>query len=104
MDQGHFARVARATEHALAEEHAAERDAIKPAHQLALAPGLDTVRIAPSVERAVKPEDLVVDPSFRPHLRRLRAAPHHRVEGGIDADLIVACAQRTLEPARQVET
>ena len=46
MDQRHLAGVALAAEHALAEEGAAERDAVEPADQLAVAPALDAVGMA----------------------------------------------------------
>src|SRR5438270_9433039 len=41
LDQGHLGGVGRAREHRLPEEDPPQRDTVKPAHELALAPRLD---------------------------------------------------------------
>ena len=58
MDERDLAGVGLPREHALAEEGAAERDAVEPADQLAVAPGLDAVGVAADVQLAEDPGDL----------------------------------------------
>src|SRR5205085_2571681 len=53
VDEGYFAGIALAMEHALAEERGAQADAVQPAGQLAVAPRLDAVGVAQVVETAV---------------------------------------------------
>ena len=103
MHQRDLAGVGLAAEHALAEERGAERDAVKPADQLAVVPALDAVRRAAGEERRVEPHDLVVDPGRRARFAGLGAAPHHRLEGGVAADLEAALAQHAPQPARHMK-
>ena len=74
MHQRDLRGVARAVEHALAEEGAAERDAVKPADQLALEIDLDAVAVPALVQLAIEAADALVDPGARP-ARRGSAQP-----------------------------
>ena len=62
MHQRNFRGVARAVEHALAEEGAAERDAIEPAGQLIAVIDFDGMAMAVLVEAAINLADAAVDP------------------------------------------
>ena len=70
--------IALAAEHALAEEGRADRHAIEPADQLALAPAFDAVRVAAREQLAVERQDRLVDPALGMAGPRLGAGPHHR--------------------------
>src|SRR3712207_9124394 len=50
LDQGHLAGVARAGEHALAEEGSTQPDAVETADEPAVLPGLNAVGVAPAVD------------------------------------------------------
>ena len=66
VDQRHLRGVPPAGEHALAEEGAAERDAVQAAHQLAVLPALDAVGVALLVQAQVQTFDGSVDPGLAP--------------------------------------
>ena len=61
-DERNLRGVGLAVEHRLAEERAAERDAVEPAHQPIAVPRLDRVRDPRLVKRGVALDDLLVDP------------------------------------------
>ena len=63
-------------------------DAVQPAHEAPVAPGLHRVHPAQLVEAEVRRTDLVVDPARRP--RRVRAGVDHLRAGGVDPDLEAA--------------
>ena len=62
MHQRHLRRVAGAREHALAEEGAAQADAIEPADEVAVLPDLDAVAVAEFVQPDIEIADALVDP------------------------------------------
>ena len=103
MHQRHLRGVARAVEHALAEERAAEADAVEPAGQLAVLVGLDAVAMADVVELLVERADARVDPGARPAGLRLGAAVEHAVEVAVDRDAEAVRADGAGEPRRDVE-
>ena len=92
-------------EHRLAEEGAAERDAVDAADELAALPGLGAVREAQREERFVGRQHRRRDPGAR---RAVARAPT-RSRGSRDRRRCRAsprscrCAQRAREPARDVE-
>ena len=90
LDQRHqrdLAGVAPVREHALAEERGAERDAVEAADQAPLGPGLDAVGVALPVQRAVEPDQVVVEPGAGPLRARLGAGLDDRAERAVDPDL-----------------
>ena len=103
MHQRDLAGVGLAAEHALAEERAAERDAVEAADQLAIQPGLDRVGVAHDVQLAAQVEDGVVDPGLPAAGRRLRAARHHILEGAVGGDLEGPLENRLPEAAGHVK-
>ena len=82
-DQRELRRVAVPAEHALAEEGAAEADAVKPADKLAVLLDLHRVGVAEPVQLAIEPGDPAVDPG----LRRARRRRLSRREVAVDNDL-----------------
>ena len=76
--------------HRLGREEAAARDAVEPAGEPFLVPGLDRVRPARLVQPRVGGDEVVVDPAVRP--ARVGTAADHLGERGVDPDL---------EPARR---
>src|SRR5437588_317432 len=95
--------VARAVEHALAEERAAERNAVEPADEVLSLIDLEAVAMAPFVELAIKHADAPVDPCARATGAGLRASLEHRVEIAVDRDGELVGAHRAGKPARHVE-
>ena len=95
--------VARAVEHALAEEGAAERDAVEPADQIVAVIDLDAVAMAVRVERAVDAADAAVDPGAGAAGLGLGAAVDHRLEVAVDADREGRGAHGARQPPRHVE-
>ena len=85
MNQRDLAGVADPAEHALAEKRRAERDPVQPADKLAVVPALDAVRRAAVEQRGVEAHDLLVDPGRRARFAGFGAAPHHRLESGVEA-------------------
>jgi len=83
VDQRHLAGISLARKHALAEERAAEADAVEAAGQSALAPALHGVRMTRRVQRGVEPNDLVIDPAIVSSVCRFRAGAHHVDEGKV---------------------
>ena len=73
-------------------EQPADRHAVQPAGQPAVAPRLDRVRPAELVQPEVRRADVVVDPAVRP--ARVGARVDHLLEGGVDPDLEVAGSER----------
>src|SRR4029077_13855165 len=80
MHQRHLGRIARAVEHAFAEESAAEAHAIEPADQRIAVIDLDRVTMADAVQSAIEIADARVDPGVGAPGLRLGAAVDHRVE------------------------
>jgi hypothetical protein len=63
MEQGNFARVALATEHAFTEEGSPERDPVKAADEAIVLPSLHGMCMPSLVQGRVQSQDLVVDPT-----------------------------------------
>ena len=80
MHQRDLGGVARAVEHAFAEEGAAERDAVKPAHQRVAVIDLDGMAMTVLEQTAIDLADAVVDPGAGAVGFSLGAAVDHRVE------------------------
>src|SRR5262249_54323545 len=84
MDEGDLGGVARAVEHALAEEGAAERDPVKTPDQRVAVVDLDAVAMAALVELAIEHADAGIDPGALAAGLWLGAAIQHAVEVAID--------------------
>src|SRR3954462_10373795 len=84
VDEGDLGGVARAVEHALAEEGAAERDAVEPADQRVAVVDLNAMAMAALVELAVEHANAGVDPGTLAPGLRLGAAIQHAVEVAVD--------------------
>ena len=84
VDEGDFRRIAGMVEHALAEEGAAEADAIEAADQLAVLVHFNGVAVAALIELAVQIADARVDPGAAAPGLRLRATGNDAVEVAID--------------------
>src|SRR4051794_17555283 len=80
MYQSDLRCVARAVEHALAEEHRAERHAIKTADQLIAIIDLDAMAMPVLVQPAIQRPDALIDPGAGAAGNRFGAARDHRVE------------------------
>ena len=77
--QRHLGGVALAVEHRLAREQPADRDAVQPAGEPAVAPGLDRVHPAELVEPEVRRPDVAVDPGAAAAAgRRRRRSPRRQ--------------------------
>src|SRR6185437_10758762 len=87
-DKGVFARIAHGAEHAFPEEHLTQPDAVEAPYELAILPGLRTVRIAGVVEPGVGSPDLIGDPgAFLASAGDALAIGDHAGEIGVDAEL-----------------
>jgi len=103
VDEGHLAGVGLTAEHALAEERGTQRHAVEPAHQFALAPALDRMRVAGCMERGVEADDLAVDPALLASGLGLRAGEHHLAKGDIARDGEAIAAHGARKPLGDVE-
>ena len=104
MHQRDLGSVARAVEHALAEEGAAERDAVEPADQRSAVIDLDGMAMAVLEQAAVDLADAGIDPGAGAVGLGLGAAVDHRVEIAIHPDRERRRAHGAREPRRHVET
>ena len=86
MHERDLGSVARAMEHALAEERAAEADAVEAADQFVVLIDLDAVAMAEVVELAIERADARVDPGAGAAGLRLGAAVEHGIEVAVDRD------------------
>ena len=82
-----FRRVGRAREHRLAKEYAADRDAVEPADELAVAPTLERMRPAEPVQSRIGRGHLVRDPGCVRVAARLRARRDDCPERVVDLEL-----------------
>ncbi len=87
IGQADLRGVGGAVKHALAEKGASQRQAVKPAGQFAVAPGLDGVDEAHFEQFAEQGGDGVVDPGLFAPRPALGAACEHGVETGVDPDV-----------------
>lgn len=85
--------IAGAAEHALAEERAAELDAVKPANELARAPDLDGMSMTRAVQREHRAFELRVDPG----LLAVGAGPDHCPEVAVAGDVEAARTQHSAQ-------
>ena len=91
-------------EHRLGEERGAERDAVDPAHQLAVPPGLAGVGVAQLVQGHVRLEHVRRDPGAgTPVAPHLGAGSDHAREGGVQAQLEVSLPEPPPEAPRHVQ-
>src|SRR5262249_4477748 len=104
VDEGDLGSVARAVEHALAEEGAAERDAVEPTDQQIAVVDLNAVAMAALVELAIEHTDAGIDPGALAAGLRLSAAIQHAVEVAVDHHGKAVRSHRTREPAGQMKT
>ena len=74
-------------EHAFAEKGAPQRQAVKPADQFAVAPGLDRMDESHFEQFAEQRRDGLVDPGLFTPRPAFGAAREHGVEIGVDADV-----------------
>ena len=95
--------VARAVEHALAEERATERDAVKTADEGFAVVDFEAVAMTPVVQLAIEHADARVDPRARAAGAGLGAALKHRVEVAVDGDGEAVRAHGAGEAGRQVK-
>ena len=92
-----------AAEHGLAEEHAADGDAVQPAGEVRAAPALDGVGVPGAVQPAVGRRHPRGDPgAVLPRAGR-GAFMHHAVEGGVSGDRERPAPQRAAEAPAQPE-
>src|SRR5262249_5715000 len=103
MHERHFRRIARAMEHALAEEGASKRHAVKAADQRIAVIDLDAVAMSAVVKLVIEHTDASVDPGAGASRLRLRAAIEHAIEVAIDRDGVAVRAHGAGEPRRHVE-
>ena len=78
MHQRDLRGVARGVKHALAEEGAAEADAIEPADEVVALPDLDAVAMAELVQPEIEVADALVDPGVVAACLRRGAAVRSR--------------------------
>src|SRR2546430_2453212 len=97
MDEGDFAGVAHAVEHAFAEERGAEAYAVESAGQLIVMPGFDTVGEAHVVKADVCAHQAIADP--RPIRTGLGTGSHRRFKIIVEADFEFALPQHLLHGA-----
>src|SRR5262249_1293716 len=102
-DERDLGGIALAGKHAFAEERSAKPDAVQPAHQTSVLPGLDGMAVAEGEELAIEPSDARIDPGLGAAVGEGGAAAHHRGEIGVDADLEQILRYRPREPSWQVE-
>src|SRR3954470_16494756 len=103
MHERYLRSVAGAMEHAFAEEHTSERDAVEAADQHLAVIDLDAVAMTAIVQLAIKMPDTVVDPGTLPADLRLSAAVDDRFEIAIDCDRKAVRPHRAGEPAGDVK-
>ena len=98
MHERDLGRVARAMEHALAEERPPERDPVEPADQRVALVDFEAVAMAALVELAIEHADARIDPRARPAVASLRATFQHAVEVAVDGDGEAVGTHRSGEP------
>ena len=103
MHQRHLRGVARAVEHALAEECPAQAHAVEAPGQDAVLVGFDAVAMPNVIELLIERADARVDPGARPARLRLGAAIEHALEVAVDRDAEAVRAHGAGEPGGDVE-
>ena len=103
-DERDLRRVGPVREHRLAEEGAAERDAVEPARERFALPRLERVREPEPMQPLVRVDHLRHDPGavlIRPLARR--ATPDHLIERAVRGDPVAAAADRAPERGGDVQ-
>src|SRR3982074_3051099 len=77
MHQRHFRGIANAVKHTLAEEGAAQADAVEPADKIVILPDLDTVSVSEFVEPDIEIANALVDPGIVAARLRRGAPGYH---------------------------
>ncbi len=88
VHKGHFRRVGRCREHAFAEEHAAERHAVKSSHQVVPVPSFHRVGQPEVVEFDVGLDNVVRDPRAFTVARRMLTSANHLFKGPVQGDAV----------------
>ncbi|HSC17390.1 MAG TPA: hypothetical protein VLC74_00600 [Rhizomicrobium sp.] len=83
MDERNLAGIPPPGKHAFAEKSGAELHAIQAAHQLAVSPAFDGMRMTFCMQLCVDALDIIIDPGFFARWRRRGALPDHLLEGGV---------------------
>jgi len=103
MGERNLAGIAHAAEHALAEEGAADANAVEPADQLLRVPRLHAVGAAEAVELEIGCTHLGCDPGAGTRRARCRTSVDHASEIPVDREVETAVAQRLGETAGAAE-
>src|SRR5262249_9720094 len=103
VDEGDLGRVAHAVEHALAEEGAAERDAVEPTDQSIVFEDLNAVAVAAAGKLTIKDAEPRSDPRTLTPGLRLGAAVQHAVEVAVDGHGKAVRSHRARQPSGQVK-
>src|SRR5215203_7098734 len=103
MHECNFGRIAYAMEHAFAEEHAAERDAVETADKHPTVVNFDAVAMTAVVQLAIEITDAVIDPGALAAVLRLGAAVDYALEVAVNRDRESVGAHRAGEPGRDME-
>ena len=103
MYQRHLGGIAGMMKHALAEEGAAEADAVEPAGQIVAVPDLDAVAMPDLMQPGVEIADAAVDPGVVAAGVGCCAAVDHGLERGIDGDAENIRPHRARQPRTDAE-
>jgi hypothetical protein len=98
-EQGDLGGVPDVVKHRLAEEGAANRDAVEATGEPAVLPRLNRVGVAELVETSIAFDDLIIDP----RLRTSRALLHDLGKGNVDPDFEGFFSDDPLKSLRDVE-
>jgi hypothetical protein len=101
--QCHLGSIGRAGEHALAEESAAKRYAIKATDQPPIFPAFDTVSMTHGMKPPARLENRPIDPGFVAILRRLGTESHDVVEGPVRRHLEATLADDLAQRVRHMK-
>jgi hypothetical protein len=99
VGQGDLGGIAGAMEHRFAREEPSHGDAVNPAHELVVEPGLDAVGVAEPMQARVGVEHVGGDPG----VLALAAAAHYIVECLVDGEAELAGPDGAGQAARDVE-
>jgi len=103
ISQRHFGGVARAAEHAFAEEGAGQLDAVEPPDEGITLPAFDRMGMAAFVKRSIGAFDFGIDPGVGPIRRGLGAAMHDVTKCPVSGYAKASGADRLRQRAREME-
>src|SRR5260370_7026097 len=103
VHQRHLRGIAGAMKHALAEEGAAEADAVKSADQVVILPDLDAMSMSEFVQPDVEVADALVDPGVLAAGLWRGAAGDDGLEGGVDGNAEADAPHRPRHPPVQAQ-